>query len=93
MKTTRQLIVYSCERCQHEWLPRNQQRQPRVCPRCKSAYWDRARKTAEQQAQSAPVAAPAVKHGTVPAVKHTLTRAEEIEQRYGGALTLPITPQ
>ena len=36
---------------------------------------------------------PAVKHGTVPAVKHTLTRAEEIEQRYGGALTLPITPQ
>ena len=36
---------------------------------------------------------PAVKHGAAPAVTRPLTRAVEIEQRYGGALTLPITPQ
>ncbi len=34
---------YKCERCGHVWAPREREK-PRVCPKCKSAYWDRARK-------------------------------------------------
>ena len=26
---------FRCERCRHEWVPRNEQ-EPRVCPKCKS---------------------------------------------------------
>jgi len=31
---------YRCERCGHEWVPRNDEN-PRVCPKCKSPYWDK----------------------------------------------------
>lgn len=31
-------------RCGHEWLPRDQNEKPRVCPKCKSANWDRPKK-------------------------------------------------
>jgi len=31
---------YRCERCGHEWFPRNDEK-PRVCPKCKSPYWDK----------------------------------------------------
>jgi len=34
---------YLCERCKHKWVARNSE-EPRVCPRCKSPYWDRPRK-------------------------------------------------
>ncbi|MBU4086866.1 MAG: hypothetical protein KKB21_04805 [Nanoarchaeota archaeon] len=34
---------YCCERCGHRWVARNKE-EPRVCPRCKSPYWDRPRK-------------------------------------------------
>jgi predicted Zn-ribbon and HTH transcriptional regulator len=27
-------------RCGHEWLPRERNEKPRVCPKCKSANWD-----------------------------------------------------
>jgi predicted Zn-ribbon and HTH transcriptional regulator len=30
-------------RCGHEWLPRDPTERPRVCPKCKSANWDRAK--------------------------------------------------
>lgn len=30
---------YKCERCGHEWFSRSGAR-PRICPRCKSAWWD-----------------------------------------------------
>lgn len=33
---------YRCERCSHEWAPRNEE-QPRVCPKCHSPYWDKER--------------------------------------------------
>jgi len=33
---------YRCERCGHEWSPRKNQR-PNVCPKCKTAYWDKPR--------------------------------------------------
>ena len=34
------LIGYRCERCSHEWVPRESDQKPRVCPKCKSPYWD-----------------------------------------------------
>ena len=34
---------YRCERCGHEWVPRMKE-EPRVCPKCKSPYWNRPRK-------------------------------------------------
>ena len=34
---------YQCECCGHQWTPREDER-PRVCPKCKSAYWDVVRK-------------------------------------------------
>jgi predicted Zn-ribbon and HTH transcriptional regulator len=36
---------YQCERCGHNWAPREDGR-PRVCPKCKSADWNVARKQA-----------------------------------------------
>ena len=37
-----QVTAYRC-RCGHEWVARNlrQAERPRVCPKCKSANWDR----------------------------------------------------
>ena len=35
---------FKCERCGHEWIPRNKEDHPRVCPKCKSPYWDKPRK-------------------------------------------------
>ena len=34
---------YKCERCGHKWVPRGKE-EPRVCPKCKSAYWDKPKK-------------------------------------------------
>jgi hypothetical protein len=31
-------------RCGHRWLPRSPSRRPAVCPKCKSAAWDRPRR-------------------------------------------------
>jgi hypothetical protein len=31
-------------RCGHEWLTRDKDDKPRVCPKCKSANWDRPKK-------------------------------------------------
>jgi len=30
---------YRCERCKHVWVPRDKDI-PRICPSCKSPYWD-----------------------------------------------------
>lgn len=39
------VMGYRCERCGHEWLPRGDLEQdPKVCPKCKSPYWNRPRK-------------------------------------------------
>ena len=34
---------YTCERCEHEWIPRDTDNEPRVCPKCKSPYWNKPR--------------------------------------------------
>ena len=42
---------YICERCSHEWAPRiinrgaNTNAKPKVCPKCKSPYWNTRRKS------------------------------------------------
>lgn len=43
MKKT--ITVYRCERCEHEWEPRDVENVPTICPKCKSAYWQRPRTT------------------------------------------------
>ncbi len=40
------VMGYRCERCGHEWVPRDSDGEPRVCPKCKSPYWNRPRKSA-----------------------------------------------
>ena len=37
-------MVLKCLRCAHQWVRRNLNKDPRVCPKCKSPYWDRPRK-------------------------------------------------
>jgi predicted Zn-ribbon and HTH transcriptional regulator len=37
------VVGWRCERCGHEWQPRTEA-EPRVCPKCKSAYWNQPRK-------------------------------------------------
>ena len=39
-----QVMANQCERCGHIWMPRRESTtEPRVCPSCKSPYWDRPR--------------------------------------------------
>lgn len=39
------VMGYRCDRCEHEWIPRGESEgEPRVCPKCKSPYWNRPRK-------------------------------------------------
>ena len=35
------LLGWKCERCGHEWVPRKGDAHPKVCPHCKSPYWDK----------------------------------------------------
>jgi DNA-directed RNA polymerase subunit RPC12/RpoP len=32
------IYIFRCIRCSHEWASKKEK--PRVCPKCKSAYWD-----------------------------------------------------
>lgn len=39
------VMGFRCDRCDHEWIPRGAaDTEPRVCPGCKSAYWNTPRK-------------------------------------------------
>ena len=44
---------YKCERCAHEWVPRDRVQEPRVCPKCKSPYWNRPRKASKRREKRA----------------------------------------
>lgn len=39
-----QIWGFQCERCDHKWVPRDDSH-PKVCPKCKSPYWDTPRQT------------------------------------------------
>ncbi len=52
-----QVWAYQCERCGHYWLPHHKedekrQVEPRVCPKCKSPYWNVPRKEQRMPAYS-----------------------------------------
>ncbi len=34
--------TFTCLRCEHAWIPR-QSREPKVCPKCNSPYWNKAK--------------------------------------------------
>jgi len=36
---------FKCERCGHEWVPNNIHTEPKVCPKCKSPYWNTPRRS------------------------------------------------
>jgi hypothetical protein len=38
------VMGFRCERCGHEWVPRDSGQDPKVCPKCKSPYWNTPRK-------------------------------------------------
>jgi predicted nucleic acid-binding Zn-ribbon protein len=40
------VMGYRCERCGHEWFPRTDKQEPKVCPKCKSPYWNSPKKQA-----------------------------------------------
>jgi DNA-directed RNA polymerase subunit RPC12/RpoP len=42
--------IYNCKRCNHEWANRNG-REPIICPRCKSAYWNREKRNGQEATQ------------------------------------------
>lgn len=46
-----QIWGYRCERCGHEWVPRDKDHEPKVCPSCKSPYWNTPRRPPKEAAQ------------------------------------------
>lgn len=41
------VLQCTCERCGHEWITRSNEK-PRVCPKCKSPYWDKPKKKTKE---------------------------------------------
>ncbi len=40
------VLGFRCERCAHEWVPRGgTEEEPRVCPKCRSPWWNRPPKS------------------------------------------------
>jgi uncharacterized OB-fold protein len=35
-------VTHTCNRCGHTWVPRENE-EPKVCPACKSPYWNKER--------------------------------------------------
>lgn len=42
-RVTLTLEGFHCLRCDHEWVPRGTD-EPVICPKCKSAYWNKPRR-------------------------------------------------
>ncbi len=45
------VMGFRCERCEHEWIP-NGEKEPLVCPKCHSPYWNQPRKTTARKVSS-----------------------------------------
>jgi hypothetical protein len=43
------LDAFQCERCSHKWVPIDMDNPPKVCPKCKSPYWDRPRQDSKKK--------------------------------------------
>ena len=58
---------YKCNRCSHEWVPRKGTvGEPRVCPKCKSPYWNKPRKNARKGAMICSLTSLAEREGFEP---------------------------
>lgn len=42
-ETEIKVIQYTCEKCSHKWIPRNNKK-PKVCPVCKRMDWQEPKK-------------------------------------------------
>lgn len=40
-----QIWGFECSRCGHKWVPREGVEEPQTCPKCKSPYWDKPRRS------------------------------------------------
>jgi len=40
---------HRCYRCNYEWKPNNRGKLPKVCPKCKSPYWDKPKTNGESK--------------------------------------------
>jgi hypothetical protein len=51
-----QVWGWRCERCEHVWVSSkpDDPQEPRVCPKCKSPYWNRPRKKPKPEASEEP---------------------------------------
>ena len=43
------ILGHKCFRCNHAWRPVDISKTPKVCPKCKSPYWDRPRTSGESK--------------------------------------------
>lgn len=57
------LMGCRCERCAHEWLPRDKDKDPTVCPSCKSPYWNKPRRGTADSSSSTTVASSGQQQG------------------------------
>jgi predicted Zn-ribbon and HTH transcriptional regulator len=48
------VYLYTCERCEYEWVPRIIEDEPRICPKCKSPYWNKPRRVDAAAKRRAP---------------------------------------
>ncbi len=70
---------FHCERCGYEWAPRSAA-EPRVCPKCKSPYWNRARTRGSQIRETA--AGGGVLERPARAATHVENEFEEAKRYY-----------
>lgn len=74
-----QMDGYRCERCMHEWAPRNTTDIPRVCPSCKSAYWNRPKKIRHEAIAPKTTKIEAIEQILPQTSKHTIPSNHERE--------------
>lgn len=43
------ILGHKCYRCNHAWRPVDMNKTPKVCPKCKSPYWDTPRKNGKDK--------------------------------------------
>lgn len=44
----REVVTLHCSRCQSDWIPRDPDKEPTVCPRCHTPYWKAPRRSRQQ---------------------------------------------
>lgn len=49
-------LYFNCKRCKHHWMRRDLTKEPRVCPKCKTPYWQTERKPKKEKHVPIPMA-------------------------------------